>query len=130
MACSSAGLCLLDRPKTWHLCSSAMQSDKNWQFCQLDKNSSLSSETITSSFGNPITEEHAFAIIYESMKTLSNVISLQNKEGRKELLIRMVSTPFDLFLHKDGRVHEVTFKQQKSEINVEKQGKKRLNFFF
>ena len=35
----------------------------------------LSLETITNRFSAPITEEHAFAVIYECMKSLAKVLS-------------------------------------------------------
>ena len=86
----------------------------------------LSLETMTNSFSAPITEEHAFAIIYECMKSLAKVLSAAESvatfsgkvSSRKvssnsgKVLHRplaVVSGTADIMLRKDGTVHGSTF---------------------
>jgi hypothetical protein len=69
----------------------------------------LSLETITTSFSAPITEEHAFAIIYECMRTLGNVVAGAATRSTGNKGIAVVSGTADIMLHKEGRVHEATF---------------------
>ncbi len=67
----------------------------------------LSLESITASFSAPITEEHAFAIIYECMKTLGGVV--RDAPKAVPVGLSVVAGTADIMLHKEGRVHESTF---------------------
>ena len=78
----------------------------------------LSLETITNRFSAPITEEHAFAVIYECMKSLAKVLSaaetaatFSGKQNRREIQtsLAVVSGTADIMLRKDGTVHGSTF---------------------
>ena len=84
----------------------------------------LSLETITNRFSAPITEEHAFAVIYECMKSLAKVLSAAEAaatfsgkpasfSGKAAALHRsqlaVVSGTGDIMLRKDGTVHGSTF---------------------
>ena len=89
-----------------------MASSASWAGCSLDGRDSLDLDQITGSFSAPITEEHAFAIVHESMKTLRSVAaaaassSSPSSSGRQ---MRQLVCPGDILLHKDGRVHPATF---------------------
>ena len=101
----------------------------------------LSLETITNRFSAPITEEHAFAVIYECMKSLAKVLSAAEaaatfsgkaaafsssslgsggKKGNREIRmsppppLAVVSGTADIMLRKDGTVHGSTFVEAKS----------------
>ena len=83
----------------------------------------LSLERITDSFSAPITEEHAFAVIYECMKSLAKVLSAAEaaatfsgkpasfsvKAALHRSPLAVVSGTADIMLRKDGTVHGSTF---------------------
>ena len=83
----------------------------------------LSLETITNRFSAPITEEHAFAVIYECMKSLAKVLSAAEaaatfsgkpasfsvKAALHRSPLAVVSGTADIMLRKDGTVHGSTF---------------------
>lgn len=98
----------------WLLVMTSVQALRSacdfWRPVHLNEDDSLSLEQITNSFSAPITEEHAFAIIYECCKTLKNVFQGQ----RSKCAVSVVSSLRDIFLHRDGRVHETTFRAPKS----------------
>ena len=83
----------------------------------------LSLERITDSFSAPITEEHAFAVIYECMKSLAKVLSaasavaasasLAGKKKKKAAAsLAVVAGTADIMLRKDGTVHDSTFVEE------------------
>ena len=83
----------------------------------LNASDCLSLESITQSFSAPITEEHAFAVIYECIKTLAAVTSTpasaskttHTKTSKPQMRLAVVGTAADIMIHKEGRVHESTF---------------------
>ena len=85
----------------------------------------LSLERITDSFSAPITEEHAFAVIYECMKSLAGVLSAaattsdtfsgrQKKKKAAAPALAVVAGTADIMLRKDGTVHGSTFVEEAS----------------
>ncbi len=86
-----------------------MASRGDFQLVELDSASqSLSLARITSSFSAPITEEHAFAIIHECLSSLKSLV-VNRGSRRKRLLFTVPQGTQDIYLHKEGRVHERTF---------------------
>ena len=81
-------------------------SGSNWRPNRLNRDKCLSLEQITEGFSAPITEEHAFAIVHECMKTLTVLVT--RSHPAKKTLATIEGTR-DIFLHNDGRVHESTF---------------------
>ena len=80
----------------------------------LNSNSCLSLKRITESFSGPIKEEHAWAIIYECCKCLEKLLVPPGPlvpviQGRNNGKVYLVTCLSQLFLHRDGRIHESTF---------------------
>lgn len=74
----------------------------------LDENGCLSLEQILLCFRAPVTEQHAWAIIYETLKTLHNLLlKLEHQQSRPPLL--SVTSPEDILIHQSGRVSPETF---------------------
>ena len=93
--------------------------DTSWSPCQLNADACLNLDEITGSFSAPITEEHAWAIVFECLKCLRSVVRAKNT---KRVLI--VSHTDQILIHREGRVHESTFLQSTSchescELNAE-----------
>ena len=84
--------------------SGSNNSSSSWKGAELDASGCLTLERIISSFSAPITEEHAWAVIYESLKCLDNVITAQ---------IRSYDAvdPAHLLVHAEGFVHPATFQK-------------------
>jgi len=97
---------------------------------QTQKPDKLSLEVIIGKFSSPLTEEHAWAIVYEALKCLENLLRTylvggpgeggkkksttsgqQTSKGgpgnRKD--IHLVRDTKEIFINFDGRVHESTF---------------------
>lgn len=77
----------------------------NWTASHLNKLNCLTLRQIVGSFSAPITEEHAWAIVYEITKTLD--ICLANPSVAHRLFI--VNNLSHVFIHEDGHVQEETF---------------------
>ena len=76
---------------------------------------SLSLGRITSSFSAPITEEHAFAVVHECLRTLKEAsnkrIDAAAEASPSPSRLLTVDSTGDIFIHREGRVHEKTFLQ-------------------
>ena len=77
--------------------------DTSWEPCKFNADSCLTLEEITSSFSAPITEEHAWAIVFECVKCLHSMV--ESKPRR----VFVVTNTRQILLHREGRVHESTF---------------------
>ena len=77
--------------------------DTSWEPCKFNADSCLTLEKITSSFSAPITEEHAWAIVFECVKCLHSMV--ESKPRR----VFVVTNTKQILLHREGRVHESTF---------------------
>ena len=77
----------------------------NWTASHLNKLNCLTLRQIVGSFSAPITEEHAWAIVFEITKTLD--ICLANPSVAHRLFI--VNNLSHVFIHEDGHVQEETF---------------------
>ena len=62
----------------------------------------LNLDIIMSKFSSPLTEEHAWAIIFECLKLLATLAKVSHK-------IHLVRSTRDVFLDVDGKVNEATF---------------------
>ena len=74
----------------------------------------LSLETITERFSAPITEEHAFAVIHECMRSLARVLTASTAStvtsgGKRSRPLAVVAGTADIMLRRDGTVHGSTF---------------------
>ncbi|XP_023323232.1 protein spire homolog 1 isoform X2 [Eurytemora carolleeae] len=76
-----------------------------WSACALDKQGCLSLEQILKSFSAPISEEHAWAIIHQSLVCLSRL--LENLVSNP--LLHLVTSTSDILLSSDGSVDEKTY---------------------
>ncbi len=83
--------------------------DTSWTPCKLNQDSSLSLEKITSSFSAPITEEHAWAIVFECVKCLQGIVLQSKQQTSRRPRVFCVTNTQQILLHRDGRVHETTF---------------------
>ena len=79
----------------------------------LNSNSCVSLEQITESFSGPVKEEHAWAVIYECCKCLQKLYGFPDDQeaGRKVYLVTGLE---QVFIHRDGRVHESSFLNPKT----------------
>ena len=77
--------------------------DSSWVPCKFNADGCLTLEEITSSFSAPITEEHAWAIVFECVKSLNGLV--ESKPRR----VFVVTNTKQILLHREGRVHESTF---------------------
>ena len=83
-------------------------SSKCWESVSLNEDSCLNLEQIVQVFSAPITEEHAWAVVYEMVKTLD--VCLSNPGIFSRLFL---ATSLDhVLLHQDGHVHETTYLQE------------------
>ncbi len=81
------------------------QRRDNWTGSKLDASGCLTLRQILGSFSAPITEEHAWAIIFEAVKTLHTCL------GNHSLVAKLllVTDLNHILLHKEGYVSEGTF---------------------
>jgi len=77
----------------------------NWTASSLNDSNCLSLKQIVGSFSAPITEEHAWAVVYELVKTLD--LCLSNPTFADRMFI--VNSLNHVMIHLDGNVHEDTF---------------------
>ena len=78
--------------------------DTSWSPCQLNQEACLDLEKITSSFSAPISEEQAWAIVFECIKCLAAIV-----RAKVRARVFIVTNTQQILLHRDGRVHESTF---------------------
>lgn len=76
--------------------------DTSWTPCQLSSDNCLTLQKITSNFSAPITEEHAWAIVFECVKCLQSVV-----DGKSRVFA--VTNTRQILLHHDGHIHAATF---------------------
>ena len=79
-------------------------NDTSWTPCQLTQEGYLSLEKITSGFNAPITEEHAWAVVFECVKCLKSVMATKPSRG-----VFLITNTQQIQIHREGRVHESTF---------------------
>ena len=80
-----------------------------WKGSILDSNKCLTLKQVVSSFSAPITEEHAWAVVFECLKCLKSV--MESKPSR----VFIVTSTRHILLHREGRVHESTFLSDQNE---------------
>ena len=83
-------------------------NESSWAGSCLNSNNCLTLKQIVASFSAPITEEHAWAIVYETVKTLD--ICLGNPAIYSKLY--SASNLDHVLVHQDGLVHQTTFIQE------------------
>lgn len=87
--------------------------DTSWTPCKLNNEACLSLDLITSSFSAPITEEHAWAIVFECVKCLQEIVEADKQQvstsQRGKSSVFVVTCTQQIYLHRDGRVHASTF---------------------
>ena len=88
--------------KPYNMAAKTKYNDTSWTPCQLTQEGCLSLAKITHDFSAPITEEHAWAVVFECVKCLSSVM-----EGKPRVFV--VTNTQQILLHREGRVHESTF---------------------
>lgn len=71
--------------------------------CILDSDLCVSLKNILVSFNTPISEEHAWALVYQFAKCFCSELSDKDNQSK------LVTKPKDVFLHRDGYVHPKTF---------------------
>lgn len=114
-------------------------SSKAGGSCKPDK---LSLEVIIGKFSSPLTEEHAWAIVYEALKCLENLLrtfllstggktsSSSSGSQKTDRLVRkdlhLVRDTKEIFITLDGRVHESTYLDP---VIITADGKDNLIFF-
>lgn len=81
------------------------QDKVHWTSSCLDSSGCLTLRQIVGSFSAPITEEHAWAVIYEAVRTLD--ICLSNPSMASKLNI--ASSLTHVRLHESGYAHDSTF---------------------
>ena len=84
-------------------------SDTSWTPSKLSQEGYLSLAKITNGFSAPITEEHAWAVVFECLKCLKSV--MESKPSR----VFIVTSTRHILLHREGRVHESTFLSDQNE---------------
>ncbi|KAI5704999.1 hypothetical protein M8J75_010959 [Diaphorina citri] len=72
--------------------------------CILDSDLCVSLKDILVSFNAPISEEHAWALVYQYAKCFCGEVS----ENEKDVSSKLVTKPKAIFLHRDGYVHAKT----------------------
>lgn len=87
--------------------STSKGSNKKAKPLVQDSNSSLSLAAIINSFSGPIKEEHAWAVIYECCQCLKKLVSAPEDQNSPKLFL--AATMAQIYIHKDGRIHESTF---------------------
>ena len=86
----------------------------NWTASHLNQLNCLTLRQIVGSFSAPITEEHAWAVVYETAKTLG--LCLDNPSVAQRLFV--VNSMDAILIHADGHVHEDTFILDNSQVSV------------
>jgi len=74
-----------------------------WHQCNLDKDKCVDLDQVLRVFSAPITEEHAWALVYQSLEILDNIIDDDQTEFYR------IETARDILLTSDGLVHFNTF---------------------
>ena len=79
--------------------------NENWMGSSLDSDGCLTLKQVVGSFSAPITEEHAWAVVYEVVKTLDMCLSNLSIHSR----LFLANSLNHLLMHQDGHLHERTF---------------------
>jgi len=84
-----------------------------WIASSLDSNNCLTLKQVVGSFSAPITEEHAWAIVYETCKTLD--LCLANPAIFHKLFI--ADKLEHVYIHDDGLISDRTFIQEPDSVH-------------
>jgi len=83
-----------------------------WSQCNLDKDNCVDLDQVLKVFSAPITEEHAWALVYQSLEILDNIIDDDQTEFYR------IETARDILLTSDGLVHFNTFYLNRNNRNI------------
>jgi len=83
-----------------------------WHQCNLDKDNCVDLDQVLRVFSAPITEEHAWALVYQSLEILDNIIDDDQTEFYR------IETARDILLTSDGLVHFNTFYLNRNNRNI------------
>jgi len=83
-----------------------------WHQCNLDKDNCVDLDQVLRVFSAPITEEHAWALVYQSLEILDNIIDDDQTEFYR------IETARDILLTNDGLVHFNTFYLNRNNRNI------------
>eukprot|EP00092_Neocalanus_flemingeri_P014386 GFUD01015518.1.p1 GENE.GFUD01015518.1~~GFUD01015518.1.p1 ORF type:complete len:691 (-),score=152.70 GFUD01015518.1:104-2176(-) len=83
-----------------------------WHHCGLDRDNCVDLDQVLKVFSAPITEEHAWALVYQSLEILDNIIDDDQTEFYR------IETARDILLTSDGCVHFNTFYLNRHNRNI------------
>jgi len=83
-----------------------------WHHCGLDSDNCVDLDQVLKVFSAPITEEHAWALVYQSLEILDNIIDDDQSEFYR------IETARDILLTSDGCVHFNTFYLNRYNRNI------------
>jgi len=83
-----------------------------WHSCRLDSDNCVDLDQVLKVFSAPITEEHAWALVYQSLEILDNIIEDDQTEFYR------IETARDILLTIDGTVHFNTFYLNRHNRNI------------
>jgi len=83
-----------------------MAGPMTWNNVQL-QNECLSLQTILQAFDAPISEQYAWAIVYQSLKCLDMILEATDSSTPKYVVLNLA----ELLLHKDGYIHSDSYLQ-------------------
>lgn len=92
----------------------ARNSSNEWRRCKLDKQNCISLESVLETFNSSISEEQAWAICFSFIKCIQKLTKkdFKFKKNQKTTNNNLNEFDFQIYLHKDGYVHEKTIFQQ------------------
>ena len=74
-----------------------------WHSCSLDTENCLDLQQILKVFSAPITEEHAWALVHQTVEILDTILEDDQSEFYR------IQTDRDIIMNTDGSVHFNTF---------------------
>ena len=74
-----------------------------WHSCNLDEAGSVDLHQILAVFSAPITEEHAWALVHQTVEILDTILEDDQSEFYR------IQTAQDIIMNTDGSVHFNTF---------------------
>ncbi len=77
---------------------------QSWRAAELNADSCLSLRQILGSFGAPVSEEQAWAVVYEAAKCLDACLA-----SKASAPMKSVTEAHHLMVHSEGFVHPSTF---------------------